>query len=97
MAYLFEQYVNLWLSATAQGLTGLTLINPRYIVSIRALEPKRSDDHRIDVYEIVDVHGTKHILNSIRVPKGEHARYYLTDNLKELSITSRSIGDSSND
>ena len=93
MAYLFEQYVNLWLSATAQGRTGLTLVNPRYIVSIRALEAKYSNDHRVDVYEIVDVHGTKHILNSIKVPKGEHARYYLTDNLKELSITSRSNGD----
>ena len=85
MAYLFEQYTNLWITAT-KGDDGHKILNPRYIVSISYLHPEYPDDqYRRDAYEVIDIHGHKHMVKSTSVVKGQHAWWWLRENLKELT------------
>lgn len=86
MSYLFEQYANLWISAT-KGDEGHKILNPRYIVSISHSysDSESSETLRYDVFEVIDVHGHKHAIRSIGVPKGEQIWSWLRDNRNELS------------
>ncbi|MYD45747.1 MAG: hypothetical protein F4W92_05290 [Gammaproteobacteria bacterium] len=88
MNYLFEQCGEFWKSVHND-----TLLHPRHIVAIQFKTSNWNQESktRWDIYEVVEITGTKHRFESKEVAPGSDVKTLLKRNFEQLTGTTEDV------